>query len=262
MDQANYSHDQTADLGERRPTRTSRPAACGRRNKNISETERQLSTLGGSALLIAGLRRGRLSGMLCSLAGGALIYRGLTGHCHGYEALGIDTAEHSPYTVIPSDQGVKVTETVTVNRTREDLYSFWRNVENLPCVMRHLKRVEVIRGNRSRWVAEGPLGVLVEWEAEILNDHRPERIAWGSLPGGDIQTVGSVHFKALGGDRGTAVTVSMKYNPPGGKVGAAVASLLGSGLEQELAEDLRNFKNVMEVGEATSIQGEAAPFQM
>ena len=145
---------------------------------------------------------------------------------------------------------MKVERAIAVNRTPEDLYRFWRHVENLPEVMSHLERVEVIGGDRSRWIAKGPLGSRVAWEAEVFNDREPELIAWRSLPGSQIETAGSVRFKPLGHDRGTAVVVSLKYNPPAGNIGAAVASLLGSGLEQELEEYLRRFRCVTETGEA------------
>lgn len=232
------------------------PARPGHRTQNISQTEKLVSTVGGSALVLAGLTHGRLSGLLLTALGGALVYRGVTGHCHGYQALGIDTARHNSATAVPARQGVKVELAVVVNRSPEELYAFWRNLENLPQVMRHLQRVEVIDGGRSRWVAKGPLGKLVEWEAEILNEREPERIAWRSLEGGHIDTAGSVQFKPLGHDRGTAVSVSLKYNPPAGKLGDAVATLLGRNLEMELDRDLRRFKSLMETGEMPTVEGQ------
>lgn len=218
--------------------------------QNVSQGERLLSVVGGSALVLAGLSRGKWSGLLLTASGGSLLYRGWTGHCHGYQALGIDTAKHNPATAVPAQTGVKVEKTVAVNGSPEELYRMWRELENLPQLMRHLERVEVIDTTRSHWTAKGPLGTSVQWEAEIINDREPELIAWRSLSGGDIETAGSVQFKPLGHDRGTAVQVSMKYNPPAGKVGATAASLLGGGLEQELEEDLRRFKSTMETGEA------------
>ena len=96
----------------------------------------------------------------------------------------------------------------------------------------------------------------VEWDAEIFNERDKELIAWRSLPGGDIETAGSVHFQPLGEGRGTAVNVSMKYNPPGGKLGDAVASLLGSGLARQIKDDLHRFKSIMEAGEFPSTEGQ------
>src|SRR5690606_8464855 len=117
----------------------------------------------------------------------ALLYRGVTGHCHSYEMLGIDTSEHKATTGVPAQYGIRVEETITINRSPEHLFGFWRDVENLAQVMQHLKRVDAIDAHRSHWVAEGPLGIQVEWDAEIFNERSGELIAWRSLPGGDIQ---------------------------------------------------------------------------
>jgi uncharacterized membrane protein len=190
------------------------------------------------------------------LLGAGLLHRGATAHCYVYDFLGVDTAEHNPATAVPAQEGVKVEHTIAVNLPAEQLFAFWRDVENLPRAMRHLKHIEALDRQRSHWVAEGPLGVTVEWDAEIFNERENELIAWRSLPGGDLETAGSVHFRPLGEGRGTAISVSMKYNPPGGKLGASIASLLGSGLEHEMAEDLRRFKSVMEAGEAPTTHGQ------
>jgi uncharacterized membrane protein len=216
--------------------------------QNISNTEAQLSTLGGAALLLLGLSRGKLCGLLSTIAGGSLLYRGLTRHCHLYEALGINTAPTNPATAVPARQGVKVERSTVINGSASDLYAFWRDFENMPRIMPHVRQVEIINQNRSHWQAVGPLGRTVEWDAELITDREPEVISWRSLPGGGLSTAGSVRFESLGGDRGTAVTVSVKYDPPAGKAGATVASLLGYGLKRELEETLDRFKTQMESG--------------
>jgi uncharacterized membrane protein len=122
--------------------------------------------------------------------------------------------------------------------------------------MSHLDEVTVSGEGKSHWVATGPLKQRVEWDAEIINDRANELISWRSLPGGDIETAGSVHFAPLSHDRGTAVRVSIKYNPPGGRIGNAVAWMLGEGLERKLVGDLYNFKRAMEVGEVPTTAGQ------
>jgi uncharacterized membrane protein len=241
-----YREDQAGD----------QPVCCARRPQNVSDAERKGSVLAGSALVLIGLARGRLGGLTAALAGGALLYRGFTGHCYGYEALGINTAEHGPATAVPALEGEKVEKSINVQRTPEDLYRFWRNFENLPRVMPHLRSVQPIDATRSHWEADGILGRSVHWDAEVFNERENELIAWRSLPGGDVDTAGSVHFKALPHDRGTTVTVSIKYNPPAGKIGAGVASVFGEGLEQKLSEDLRHFKSIMEAGESATTVGQ------
>ncbi|WP_164100667.1 SRPBCC family protein [Candidatus Laterigemmans baculatus] len=220
--------------------------------QNISNSERWASTAVGGLLTVFGLLRGKTAGYVAAGAGACLLYRGLTGHCYGYEMLGIDTAEYHPHAGVPAQQGVRVEEEIKIRRAPEQVFAFWRDVENLPQFMRHLKSVDAIDSRRSHWVAEGPLGVQVQWDAEIFNERSGEMIAWRSLPGGDVQTAGSVHFESSGPDGATIVRVSMKYNPPAGKAGEAVASWLGSGLEQQVCEDLEKLKQVLEASEGTA----------
>jgi uncharacterized membrane protein len=221
---------------------------------NVGRMERYLSTGLGAALGLAGLSRGRLPGLLLVVGGGSLLYRGLTGHCHLYDALGIDSAEHPDATALPAQQGQHVEKAVAINRSAEDLFAFWRDVTNLPRVMPHIRRVEALDSKRSRWTAEGLFGRELQWEAEIHNEQQNELIAWRSLPGSDIDTAGSVHFKPLGHERGTEVRLSLKYNPPGGKLGAMIATISGRGLDQEVTEDLRNLKRWLETGEIPTAQ--------
>jgi uncharacterized membrane protein len=141
------------------------------------------------------------------------------------------------------------TRAITVNRPPAEVYRFWRDFENLPTFMRHLESVKVTSAQRSRWTAKGPAGTSVEWEAEMVGDRANELIAWRSLPGADVENSGSVHFKLAPGNRGTEVIVRVQYAPPAGAIGAAAAWLFGEEPDQQLHEDLRRFKQVMETGE-------------
>ncbi len=233
-------------------------STCGvPKPQNVGQGERAISAVAGVALLATGLARGRLSGLMLALAGGGLLYRGWTGHCQAFQAFGINTASHPDATVIPAQSGTKVERSMTINRPAQDLFDRWRDLEKLPEIMRHLKSVDVHDAQRSSWTADGPLGMSVTWEAEIFNERAPELIAWRSLPGSQIETVGSVRFQELQNGRGTVVTISLKYDPPGGKAGATLAWLLGSGAEQEIDEDLRRFKSRMETGEVPTIEGQS-----
>ena len=220
----------------------------GANRVNVSDTERWLSLLGGGVLGIFGLTRGTLPGFGLAALGGALIYRGLTGRCPVYGSLGLDTADHGQAASIPAGQGVKVTRAVTINRSPEDLFRFWRNFENLPRFMTGLVSVKTM-GKRSHWVARGPLGKQVEWDAEIITEEPNRLIAWRSLEGSEVATAGSVHFTPAPGGRGTEVRVEMKYDPPAGKVGALIAKLFGEDPARQIQEDLRRFKQLMETGE-------------
>jgi uncharacterized membrane protein len=142
-----------------------------------------------------------------------------------------------------------VTRVITIGRPAEELYQFWRKLENLPRFMRHLESVQTMDERRSHWKVQAPLGRTVEWDAEITEDRPNERIAWRSLPGADVTNSGSVSFERAPGGRGTVVRVELQYDPPGGAIGATFAKLFGKAPEQEVQEDLRAFKQVIETGE-------------
>jgi uncharacterized membrane protein len=150
---------------------------------------------------------------------------------------------------------LRVRRSVTVNRPVEEIYGFWRRLENLPRVMRHLEAVQSTGDGRSHWVAKGPAGRRVEWDAEIVEDQPNARIAWRSVEGAQVSNAGVVQFRPGPGARGTRVTVELEYAPPGGALGALVAKLFGEAPEQQLYEDLRRFKQVMETGEVVSNEG-------
>jgi uncharacterized membrane protein len=145
--------------------------------------------------------------------------------------------------------GVEVTEAITINRPRNEVYGFWRNFENLPRFMEHLESVEVIDDRRSHWKAKAPVGTTVEWEAEIAEDRPNELIAWRSLSDSQVPNSGTVQFKDAPGNRGTEIIVELRYQPPGGKVGALVAKLFGEEPSRQVKSDLRRLKQVIEIGE-------------
>lgn len=150
----------------------------------------------------------------------------------------------------------EVRHTVTIDRSPEELYRFWRDFENLPRFMDHLESVQTeVDGLRSHWRAKAPAGARVEWDAEVLEDVPNERIAWRSLPGAGIQNAGVVRFVPAAGGRGTEVHVELRYSPPGGALGAAVAKLFGEEPDVQVKEDLRRFKQVMETGEVVVSDG-------
>jgi len=148
-----------------------------------------------------------------------------------------------------SNQGIHAKGTCIVNLPPEEVYSFWRRFENLPRFMRHLDAVNDLGDGRSRWKAKGPAGMEVEWDATIVADVPNEIITWRSLEGSDVDNAGAVRFERAPGGRGTIVKVNIEYNPIGGVIGAGVAKLFGEEPEQQLDDDLRRFKQVLEVGE-------------
>jgi uncharacterized membrane protein len=230
------------------------------RGVNVAQTERVISSVAGGTLALAGLRMRSLPGLLLAALGGGLVYRGVTGHCPTYEALGVNTAEDSAGAK-PEDyfeRGIHVEQCFTINRTPWDLYQFWRNFENLPKFMRHLESVTLIDEKRSHWVAKAPAiaGGKVEWDAEIINDEPNALIAWRSLENANVDNAGSVRFVPGPGDRGTEVKVVIDYIPPAGRLGKWVAQLFGEEPGQQIRDDLRRFKRVMETGEDPTTEGQ------
>ena len=216
---------------------------------NVSSTERWLSLAAGTYLTTCGIS-GKGPGVASLLAGGYLLYRAATGNCPGYQCLGVSmsdaTAEKS---AIAAGHGSRVDCAITVMKPAADVYRFWRDFENLPRFMAHLIDVDTTTDGQSRWTAEGPLGLKVRWEAELVTDIPNRVISWRSLPGADVDTAGSVHFEEQPYGRGTDVRVELKYDPPAGKVGAAIAALFGKSPEKQIREDLRRFKQILETGE-------------
>jgi uncharacterized membrane protein len=153
---------------------------------------------------------------------------------------------------------MRVSQSITINRSPEELYRFWRNFNNLSRFMAHLESVQVHDDKRSHWVAKAPAGMTVEWDAEIIEDHPNELIAWRSVAGADVDNTGSVRFERAPGGRGTVVRVRLQYNPPAGVVGATVAKLMGEDPAWQVKDGLRRFKQMMEVGEVITTEGQSA----
>ena len=219
---------------------------------NVGAVERGLSLASGIALLAYTLRRQPKMVLPLGLEAGYMVYRGATGHCVFYQMLGINRAQANGH------EGILVERAVTVRRPRAELYAMWRNFENLPRFMHYLDsvRVDDADSGRSHWVAKGPLGRQVEWDAEVIEERENELLVWKSLPGSLVESMGRVEFVDAPGGRGTVVHISMQYNPPAGSLGAAFAKLFGKEPGLQIKEDLRRFKQIMETGEVPTIEGQ------
>ena len=218
---------------------------------NVGRRERWISAVAAAAVAAYGLRRRRGRTLVLPIAG-ALLTRAVSGRCPVNGMLGrnsaLDDEPSSPVTSVRRGEGVRVDERIVLNRPRSEVYRFWRNLENLPRFMDHLESVSVLDEERSHWVAKGPAGSKVEWDAVIHNEIPNELIAWRSLEGSELDNAGSVHFSPTeNGD--TEVRVVLRYDPPAGRLGAAVARLFGEDPSRQVAEDLRRLKQVVEAGE-------------
>jgi uncharacterized membrane protein len=223
---------------------------------NVGAPERWFSGIGGGLLTFYAFIRRDWIGAILAVLGADFILRGLTGHCYIYQALGISTAGQKNSTSVRHNQGIKVERAVTINKSPGELYRFWRNFENLPRFMEHLKSVTIIDNTHSHWIANAPGGTSVEWDAVIINERENELIAWRSVEGADIGNAGSVHFTPAPGGRGTQVRVVLEYDPPVGRAGAIIARLFGEEPDQQVREDLRHFKEIMEAGEIPTTEGQ------
>jgi uncharacterized membrane protein len=229
-------------------------------NVNVGSTERALSTAAGLTLMALGLSRKSLPGVLIAGAGGLIAWRGVSGHCPAYAALDIDTTDRDTDGAPPEAyfrRGLHFQSSFTIaNKTRHELYAYWRDLENLPRIFQHLERVQKIDERRSHWTASGPFAQTFEWDAEIINDEPDGLIAWRSLAGAEVDNAGSVRFVDAPGNRGTELKVTLDYIPPAGVVGKTLAMLLGQNPEHQMREDIRRFKRVMECGEAPTTEGQ------
>jgi uncharacterized membrane protein len=224
-----------------------------RADRNVGHQEAILSGLGGAVLFGLGLTRRSVAGAMLALTGAALLHRGITQHCVIYEALGANTNSLGRRKVA-THRAFKVETRITIERSPEELYRYWRNFANLPRIMWHLKSVEVINDRLSHWVVRTlPAAPTVEWDAEIVNEVENQLIGWRSLAGSDIDTAGSVRFRPIRDGRATELSVTLQYDLPGGQIGAAIAKLLGKDPQRLIEEDLQWFKEAMESGRKAAV---------
>lgn len=229
-----------------------------RNGTNVGDMERVASNLAGGALIIYGLVRRSWGGAAMALLGSVLAYRGFTGRCPLYGMLDVSTAENEDETIakLVDGKGINVRRTITIDRTPEELFGYWRDFSRLPHFMKHLDSVTPLDAKRSIWIAKGPLGSLVAWEAEIVDEVENRSIAWRSLPGADVLNAGRVTFEPT--RSGTIVTVQLSYAPPLGSIGSTVAKLLGEAPEIQISSDLRCFKQLMETRHVATVDGQSS----
>jgi uncharacterized membrane protein len=220
--------------------------------ENISGFERWSSLAAGLVILSYGLKRRPAALVSLAAVAAPLVFRGLTGHCFVYSSLGVATAEpdrSDTRKALGGERGVRVRESIRIERPVDEVYRFWRQLENLPRFMSNLERVTDFGGGRSHWVAKAPAGTTVEWDAELIDDTENKRLSWRSLEGADVVTAGSVTFEPVRTGRSTEIAVNLQYSPPAGKLGSTVAWLFGREPAQTIREDLRRLKQLIETGE-------------
>lgn len=211
---------------------------------NLGKNERIASVLAGGALALLGLRRRGAAGSALGLAGAALVHRGATGHCHLYDALGIDHSREKARGEMPSEGGFSGTARTAIRRPARELYDFWRDFTTAPRFRDSITAVEILDESTSRWSAAGPMGRSFQWTSRLVEDRPGELIAWESVAPSDLPNRGSVRFTPFEG--GTEVQYTVELDPPGGVVGEAILGLFHHAPRQMLEDDLRHFRELME----------------
>lgn len=207
--------------------------------ENWSPSMRLLSSVGGGMLALYGLTRKGLIGTSVGMAGLGLAARGVT-----------NTDLRGLLGMTKERDVIRINKAINIDAPVEEIYRFWTNFENFPKFMGHLLEVRDLGNGRSHWVAAGPGGTKVEWDAIVTNQEPNGEIAWESVAGSEVKTQGKVHFTQ--NERGgTRVTVLLHYTPPAGALGHAVATLFGKNPKQAMDEDLVRLKSLFEEGETT-----------
>ena len=217
------------------------------RSPSVADAKNLVALGAGALLLLVGASRRSAVGTSLAVSSAPLLYRGITGRWP--HVLNGRDESASTRMALSGDRGTHVRESVRLEVPVADVYRFWRRLDNLPQFMQHLNRVTETGDGKSHWVAAGPAGLAVEWDAEIINEIENEVLAWRSLPGSDVVTAGAVNFDRVRGGRSTQVSVHLQYAPPAGKAGALFASLFGREPSQTIREDLRHFRQLLEAGE-------------
>lgn len=224
------------------------PIPSGSSRINVGKNERWLSMGGGALLTTIGLRRGGIGGALLAAIGGAIAFRGATGYCPINNAIGRDTSDDKTETGV-----MEISQYVTVNKPREEVYQYWRQLENLPRFMHHLERVTTQDSKRSHWVARLDVAnptaqslSKIEWDAEITEEDTNNRLMWRSVPGASVDNSGEVQFTDAPNNAGTIVQVIIKYRAPEGLVGEALAKVFNPLFKKMVTDDIKRFKQLLE----------------
>ena len=210
---------------------------------NVSQNERMISVGLGAFLLSSGfnnLTRHPIKGLVRTLVGAGLLYRGISGHCPVYAGMGKTKG-------VSHTQAINIRTGLVVNKPKDEVYAFWRKLENLPLFMKHLASVTEIDAKHSHWEAEVPGGIgKIKWNAEIVKEEEGSLIGWQSIPNSSINNAGKVSFKEALGGEGTELEVVISYHPPAGDIGASLAKSLNPVFEKMIRQDVMNFKEYIE----------------
>lgn len=229
--------------------------------QNVGSLERGLSLFGGGAMVVGGLRKGGLPGFGSALAGGVLLFRGATGFCPMYGALGVSTAEEEGREgrvteFLTAQRDIRLDAVAIVNRPVDELYRFWRDPQNLPRFMKTITSVEPLDDHRAQWTLKPPVGPAIPFVSEITHESEGKAIGWQSVDSTVLEHTGEVRFREMPGGRGTEVRLKLDFTPPAGAIGGGIARLFDGAMETQLRAELKRLKQLMETGEIATTEGQ------
>lgn len=208
---------------------------------NVSKLERIVMVAAGSYLLYKALS-GKKKNIPKTIVGGTMLARGISGYCPAYDMVDIGGGGKM------KSSNVNIRTTIVIDKPINEVYDFWRKLENLPKFMKHLESVTETDNINSEWVAKGPAGIgKLSWTAQILMDERGKLLSWHSLPGSTVDNAGKVYFRESG--NGTELDITISYHAPLGVAGEAAAKLLNPWFEKMVVSDMENLKSYLETGE-------------
>lgn len=227
-----------------------------RSRTNVAQWERAASTVLGGALFLRGLRQRSLGGAISALTGGALCYRGLTGHSHLYRLLDVNTAETDERLEAgPTAHEPSAERSITVGKPAEELDEFWRDPDQLTRLAGEFADVSKTDEDQYRWRVHGPFDRPIEWETELVDDRPGELLRWESLEGAMVPHEATVRFRPAPADRGTEVSLNIRYDPPAGAFGDVAMNRFGAVPSALAGKMLHRFKSLAETGEIPTLEG-------
>jgi len=226
---------------------------------NVGNNERVLSAAAGAFLLTSGLGnlfKSPISALVRTAVGGLLLYRGASGHCPIYASMGKTTG-------VTHTQAINIRTSLIVNKPKDEVYAFWRKLENLPLFMKHIASVTEIDSKHSHWEANIPGNIgKVKWNAEIVKEEPGYLIGWQSIPNSMINNAGKVTFNDALNGQGTELEVVVTYHPPAGEIGSGLAKALNPVFEKMVRRDVMNFKDYIETKHAGNKSATSGPSGM
>jgi uncharacterized membrane protein len=223
-------------------------------NANVGAGERLASMAVGGLLVTWAFRKRSPATMAAGIVGADLIYRGASGHCRVYRALGVNTAASEVSGGQISSSAPEIQRSITIYRSPEELFAFWSKPENLARIMAHFAEVTPEGGDVTRWKIRGPMSPMFEWTSRQTAEEPGRQLSWQSLPGGTLATRGHVAFQPGRDNTGTEVKLWVQFEPPLGAVGEGLAKALQRFPRAIAGQALRRFKSLVEAGEIPTLE--------